>query len=171
MKIIELTIIMSVIDIIILICFLPAIYYGIKDGFIRQLAGIVALILGAWLAWKFSYLLCTIIDKWIDAGETIIKIISFSAIFIVVIILVNLVGKLIEKIIKITMLSWANRLLGIIFSLLKAAIIISVIILVIDAANNLFEIIPKETIADSKLYDPFSKLISILFPYLKEFFN
>lgn len=162
---------MPIIDLIILLCFLPAIYYGIKDGFIRQLAGIAALILGAWLAWKFSGLLSGWISNWLEAGETVIKIISFSVIFIVVIILVNLVGKLIEKILKITMLSWANKLLGVIFSLLKTAIIISVIILILEGINNFVEFIPEETVVESKLYEPLSRLTSIIFPYLQEFFS
>lgn len=162
---------MSIIDLIILLCFLPAIYYGIKKGFIKQLAGIVALILGAWLAWKFTGILSNWISGWVEGGDTVIKIVSFTVIFIIVVVLVNLVGKLLEGIFRITLLSWANKLLGVIFSILKTALILSLIALILNQINGLIEIIPEDALAKSKLYEPISDLISVIFPKLINFFS
>ena len=45
---------MGTIDIVILACFLPAIFIGLKNGLIRQLVGLAVVILGIWLAVRFS---------------------------------------------------------------------------------------------------------------------
>jgi hypothetical protein len=44
----------NVIDIIILICCVPALVQGFRKGFISQAVSLVSLVLGAWLAFKFS---------------------------------------------------------------------------------------------------------------------
>ena len=50
---------MGTLDIILLICFIPAIVRGIQKGFVEQLVAIVSILLGAWLAFKFSTPLST----------------------------------------------------------------------------------------------------------------
>ena len=45
---------MGTIDIAILICFLPAVFMGLKNGFIRQLVALGVIVLGIMLAMRFS---------------------------------------------------------------------------------------------------------------------
>ena len=45
---------MSIIDIILLICFVPAIINGARKGFISQVISIVSLVLGIWLSARFA---------------------------------------------------------------------------------------------------------------------
>lgn len=162
---------MNFIDIIILVIFAIGIFKGIKDGFIGQAAGIGGIFLGIWLAYKFSALLSTYLTKWIPSfTESTVKIISFAIIIIAVIIAVHFLGKLVEKVITISMLGWLNKLLGVIIALAATAFIVGLILTLITYINNTwFTLIPADKIAESKLYTPLSDLANTVFPYLKSF--
>ena len=71
---------MSTPDIIILICFLPAIISGIMKGFIEQAVALVSLILGAWLAFKFSTVVSGWLQPYFEVSETVLNVISFVVI-------------------------------------------------------------------------------------------
>ena len=161
---------MGTIDIIILACFLPAVVIGLKDGFIRQLVALSALILGLYLSVRFS----APVGRWITERWHLepfwIKVISFSAIFIAVALVLSLLGKLLEKVLKITMLGWLNRILGLVFAIITTALVVGTIIDVVNSANGMLEFIPEEKIAESRLYRPLLHLVETAFPYLKSLF-
>ncbi len=80
-------------------------------------------------------------------------------------------GKLVEKIIKITLLGWLNRLLGIVATLFLFALLLSVIVFLVDSANNIVEFIPKEKLAESRFYPMLLDLSQKVFPFVKELFQ
>ncbi|NMB37191.1 MAG: CvpA family protein [Bacteroidales bacterium] len=161
---------MGVIDIILLVCLLPAFYFGIKNGLVKQIISVAVLYFGITLSLRFADVVSTWILKVVTLSDFWVKTISFILIFFVVAILLNLIGKLIEKILKITLLGWLNRLLGVIVTLAIFLVILSIIIHFIDAANNSFDFISKDKIAESKLYPLLLELSNKLFPYLESFF-
>lgn len=163
---------MQVIDIIILILLVLAIFKGIKDGFVRQVGGIIGLFLGIYLAIKFSSLLSAWMHKWINVSENIVKIISFVIIIIGVCICMSLLGKLFEKILKIVMLGWLNKILGIIISIFTMALFIGIILSLIEYVNaNWFIIISPDKLASSKGVQIITNFTKVLFPYLQGFFK
>lgn len=160
---------MTIFDIVILIIAIVSVILGIKNGFIRQLSGLLSLILGVYLAFRFSSLLSPHIAEWIKTSETFINIISFSLIFLAVVFLIYLVGRGVEKIVKITMMGWLNMLLGAIFSLFKTILILSILLFLVEGVNELFEFIPKDIEETSIFYKPISTFASKIFPYLRSF--
>lgn len=163
---------MSIIDIIILIPFAFALFKGIKDGFVGQIAGIGGIILGIVLGSRFSSLLSTHVSQWINASEAVIKIISFAIIIIAVILLAAILTKLIEKLFSLVMLGWLNKVLGVLLAFAGAALIVGSVISLISYINETwFVIISKEKIAESVLYQPLEDLVNMVFPYLRKFFT
>lgn len=163
---------MVITDIVIICLFAPAIIKGLKDGFFKQAAGILSLFLGAYLAYRFSDLASSYISEWIKASPEIIKIISFALIMIGVIFLVSLAGKLITKLFDMAALGWMNRILGVITACLTAALILGLLAQLILYINaTWFEIVPKEQLAESKLFKPLCDMADFIFPYLKDFFK
>lgn len=158
----------NVIDIIILICCVPALIQGFRKGFISQAVALVSLVLGAWLAFKFS----EPVGEWIkgiaDVNGVILQVISFTLIFLAVYLALLLLGKLAQKVVKVVMLGWLDRLLGMTFGLLKVLLIIGLVIICIDAINSTLPVIPSETLEGSVLYDPIKTVADVVFPYLKE---
>ncbi|MFA7116867.1 MAG: CvpA family protein [Bacteroidales bacterium] len=162
---------MNIIDIIILVALIPAITKGLKDGLLKQAAGVAGLLAGVYLAYKFSDLLSTYLNNWINTSEQVVKIISFALIILVVIICLSLLGKWLTKILEVATLGWINKLLGVIIAIAIDLTILGVIAYLITYINSeWFVLVPKESITDSKFFSPILNLAQSVFPYLKSFF-
>jgi membrane protein required for colicin V production len=90
---------------------------------------------------------------------------------VIVFTVLALVGKMLEATIRLVMLGWVNRLLGVCFSLLKCILILGLVILAFNALNNTFGFVKPEQLADSTLYPIIKNLADSIFPYLKSFFT
>ncbi len=163
---------MGIIDIVILILVLLAVIKGLKDGLVRQVGGIVGLVVGIILAGRFSALLSAWLHQWINASENIVKILSFALIIIGVCLCMQLVGKLLEKIITITTLGWVNKLLGAALSVFGVILLVGVLLSLISYVNeSWFVIVPQDIIAQSKGVQLVTSVTDVVFPYIKEIFQ
>ncbi len=159
---------MNILDIIILICFVPAIIQGLRKGFISQVVAIISIIAGVWLSSRFASAASAWIAQYIQGSEQVLKLVSFALIFIAVILVLTLLGKLLEGIIQFVMLGWLNRLLGLVFALLKVGLIVGLFIMAFCSLNSTFEFVNEETLNSSVLFPPLKSLAYSIFPYLKE---
>lgn len=157
---------MSIVDIIILICFIPFLVKGFLNGLIRQIIGIASLILGVWSSYKFSSIVASWITEWVEASGPVINIISFTLIFIVVIAALSILGKVLEGCIRLIMLGWLNKLLGVIFAFIKCALIVGFIILIFNSVNAKLGLVSPQTLSESALYYPLKSMATQIFPYI-----
>lgn len=160
---------LPIIDIVILLIVLASAVWGIFKGFVAQIVSILALIFGVWCAFKFSNYCSAEIKNFFSlaTAQSTITIIMFVIILLLILILGRFIGKGIEGVIKLSMLEWLNRALGFVFAALKAIIILSLIIYVLDCFNNTWHFIPKETLQTSKGYLFLNNFSAKLFPYLQ----
>ena len=158
---------MNILDAIILICLIPALIQGLRKGFISQAISIVSVIVGIWASARFANLVADWVAQYITASEQVIKVVAFALILVVVFIVLGLLGRLLEKILNFAFLGWVNKLLGVIFSLLKAFLIIGLVILAFNSLNNALELVKPEVTDDSVLYNPMKNLANSIFPYIK----
>ena len=159
---------MNVIDIIILVCCIPALFHGFSTGFVSQAISLIALVLGVWLSFKFSVPFGDWLKSFADLPGTVLHIIAFALILTIVMLVLTLIGKAIEKVVKLAMLGWLNKLLGIVFALLKAVLIIGLVIIIFDAIYNLIPFVSSDTLNESVLYNPIKSIANTVFPFLKE---
>ena len=96
------------------------------------------------------------------------KVVAFAFIFIAVAAALALLGKLLEGTIRLVMLGWLNRLLGVAFSLLKAGLIVGLVIMAFCSLNDTFDFVSKETLEQSVLFPPLKDMAYTVFPYLKD---
>jgi membrane protein required for colicin V production len=156
---------MSIFDIIFALLFCYAIYSGIKQGLVIQVSALISLLLGVYLAFRFSGLLA----KWITGfgvGAKAVSIVSFVLTFIGVIILARMAGHVAHKVVQLAMLGWLNRLLGCIFSLAKMAVIISITLFTVSSIDHELPFMPHKQVQKSKLYAPLARIVPSLLPYL-----
>ena len=158
---------MNILDAIILIALIPAIIQGLRKGFISQAISIISVIAGIWASARFANMVTAWVSQYITASEQILKIIAFALILVIVFIILGVLGKLLEGVLKLVMLGWVNKLLGVVFSLFKTFLIIGLVIIAFNALNNSFGIIKPEVISDSVLYEPVKSLADAIFPYIK----
>jgi membrane protein required for colicin V production len=157
---------MNTIDLVFAILLLWAAYRGYTKGFIVQLATLAALLLGILGAVMFSDFTSGLIIKKFDVSGQYLPIISFAVTFIVIVIAVHLLAKMINKLVDAIALGIVNRLLGVLFSVVKIAFVVSIILVLINKVDNKYNFIPDDTKNNSLLYKPLSNFAPMIFPYL-----
>jgi membrane protein required for colicin V production len=158
---------MNYIDLIFGIILILAAIQGFRKGFIVEIASLAALILGIWGAVNFSDWTAGYISRTFDYHSKFLGTMAFLVTFIVIVILVSILGKILDGAIKAVALGFLNRLAGIIFGILKVAVILSVLLLLFDPIDENMHILPSKQKADSKLYTPMKQIVPTLFPFIK----
>ncbi len=159
---------MNILDIILLICFIPAVVQGLRKGFIAQVISIVSIILGVWASAKFANALSIWIGQYITASEQVLKVVAFALILIIVFLILAAIGKALEGVFRLVMLGWLNKLLGVAFALIKTGLIVGLAIMAFDSLNATFHIVKDPVLAESVLYPPLRRLAYEVFPYIKD---
>ena len=159
---------MNILDIILLVCFVPAIFQGIRKGFIAQAVSIISIILGIWASARFANVVSDWIAQYITASEQVLRLVAFALILVLVFLILAAIGKMLEGVIKLVMLGWLNKLLGVVFALLKTGLIVGLVIMAFSSLNDSFKFVQESVLNESIMYPPLKKLAFEVFPYLKD---
>jgi len=158
---------MNYIDLILAIPLLWAVYRGFTKGFVLQLATLAALLLGIFGGIRFSgYTADILVSRFdMDPGKT--DILAFAITFIVIVVVVHLVARLLDKLIGAIALGFVNRIFGVLFALLKIAFILSILLVIVNSIDSRVHFLPQEEVNNSLLYKPIAGFAPMIFPYLK----
>ena len=160
---------MAILDIILLLCFIPAIVTGISKGFVRQVVDLVAILAAAWAAFHFSTMMADWLGQYLTLDPSILNVVSFVLVAIVVALLLHLVGALLTKTLQTLSLGFVNRLLGLVFGVLKVALILGLLILLFETLNSSLGIVKPEATAKAVVYNALKNAANAIFPILKSF--
>ena len=159
---------MNLLDIILLILFIPGIIQGLRKGFVEQGVTLVGIVLSVWMAFKFQApVAARIAERW-ETSQTLINVGAFAAILVVVLVVVLLLAKLLTKVLENISLGWLNRVLGLCFSIATTAVVLAVLIILFDTINVKFELVKSPVLTDSLLYGPLKDFGYKVFPYLRQ---
>lgn len=161
---------MGTIDIVILIALLPALYFGFKNGLVKQIISFAVIYLGITLSLRFADTVSPYVLQYVKVSDFWAKALSFIIIFAAVSLILNLLGNIIQKAIGSSAAGFLNRVLGVLLSLLITTLIVSLLVYFVDSLNQLTEFIPKEKIAESQLYTFMLDIAKSFFPHLKQLF-
>lgn len=159
---------MGTLDIIIIICFMPFLIQGLTKGFVVQVMSVVSVFVGVWLSFRFSNALCEWIQPYLEVSDKVLHVISFTMIMVAAILGFYLLGRLIHGLVKIVMLGWLDRLLGLALSVVLGTMVIGVVIMLFNTLNTTYGFVEEETLAESVLYNPVKDIAYTVFPYFKE---
>lgn len=157
---------MNYIDIVLGILLLFAAINGFRKGLISELASLAALILGIWGAIEFSDITSEFIVENLNWTSEHLNIISFAVTFVVIVILVHIVGSVVNKLVDTIMLGFVNKLAGLVFGILKSALILSIILVVFDKIDEDIKILSSKVKAESRLYEPIRNFAPSIFPFI-----
>jgi membrane protein required for colicin V production len=158
---------MNVVDII-LLCFVALLVVnGIRKGFIISLATLMALIVGIYCAVHFSNYISDLLIKHVHPSGTWLPVLSFSITFLIVVILIMLLAKGLEKLVELVGMGLFNRLLGAIFGLIKGILYASIILFIIHCTDPKEKLITKKAKEESIFYKP----VALIFPGLMKIFS
>lgn len=158
---------MSVLDIILLIFIIWYAIKGFSNGLIKELIGLIALIAGVWCAVKFSFFF----ESSFESIGKFAGIASFIITFLGVLVGIYFIGKLTEKIIALVIPNIFNKIAGVLFSILKIALIFSTLFYYIGHWDKKEWLINSNMVQESILYKPISKIAPIILPKLSELYH
>jgi len=153
---------MNYLDIIFAIPLVWGIFRGFKKGLVIEVASLFAAVAGVWGAVHFSYF----ISDTLNLTSPYSPLISFAITFIIIVVVVFLTAKLIEKSMNLLALGFVNKLAGAFFGLLKIAFLLSILLLIINKASVDKPFIPEEVQKGSILYPHVSAFAPYIIPKL-----
>ncbi len=156
---------MNSIDIILGIILIYAFYRGIRKGLFATLASLIGLIAGVYGAIHFSHFAANLLSKTLQWSPELINLTAFGITFLIILIVVNLAGKILTKIADFATLGLVNTILGGVFNTLKIAFICSVIFMFLNASTNISGLlITSQKKESSLLYQPVATIAPLLLP-------
>jgi len=161
----------NLLDIILGLLLAYGLYKGLKNGFFVEIASLAAIIIGLYGAIQFSYLTGNYLSKNMDWDENYIKLAAFIITFVVIVLLVNMAGKILTKIANFAMLGLVNKLAGGLFGVLKTAVILGTLLYFFESASSSFNLIENNTVKESILYKPVRDVGALVFGNVIEVFN
>ncbi|APD06938.1 hypothetical protein UJ101_01419 [Flavobacteriaceae bacterium UJ101] len=155
----------NIIDIIIGIFLLFGAYQGFSKGLIYQLSSLLGLIIGIYGAINFSNYAADYLSNENLVDPKYIKVTALFITFIGILIAIHFIGKALESIFSLTGLGILNTLGGILFSLAKQIIILSLLIMLILFINSKVELLNPSFFEESILYQ---KIVTPVIDIIKE---
>lgn len=121
----------SIFDVAFSVTVIISVISGFIKGFVRQLLGLAGIFAGTYCAYKLSLELTEWWHGHFKVDPEVMRIVVFIILATVIYLLVLWLAILLGKLLKMAMLSWINRLFGMIFGAVKIVIIFSALAYVI----------------------------------------
>lgn len=170
-----------ILDIIVAVILILGVIKGYRQGLIVALFSLVAFVIGLAAAIKLSVVAADYIGKAVKISDKWLPIVSFAVVFLIVVLLVRLGAKFIQKTVELAMLGWANRIGGILLYVGLYILIFSVLLFYVDQMNFIKPETKSESVTYSyikpwgpKLMDGLGKIIPVfkgMFEELEDFFD
>ena len=135
-------------DLIYAVMIILAILHGYRRGLVVGLFSLVAVIIGLAAAMKLSIVAGVYISKAIKISEEWLPIISFAVVFLIIVLLIRLGARAIEKAIELAWLGWVNKVGGILFYAAIYTLVFSVLLFYAEQ----MKLLQPETINKSVTY-------------------
>ena len=156
---------MNVIDLCILVFVVIGLFFGWRKGFIMELFNFISLAAGVYFAFHFSDAVAKYFVNQEDG--VMVPFLAFVVVFIVVVVLVRLLGKVFEKFVSFVWLSIFNKILGGLVGALKWAFIASCALLFLGPLDPEKKAVSQKSIDSSTLYPIVVNFASSTMPGVK----
>ena len=140
---------------------------GIWKGLFSELASLVSLLVGIYIAVKFSGIVGNMLS---DESSRTVSIFAFLITFIAVVVGITLLAKVFTTIADFSGLGIFNRIGGGVLGLLKMVVILSVALHFFQKINSSNWFAEEKTLQGSLFYYPVLKVSNAIFPTLEEWF-
>lgn len=140
---------MSGIDIILGVIILLGAYGGYKNGLVLEVFSLLGIVLGVLGGFKLMGTAMVLLHNKFNVDQKVLPFIAFAVVFIIIVVVVNLLGKLIHVSLGKSVLGVLDFVAGSIFGLIKTTFMLSVVLWIVNSLK--FEL-PNNWIADATLY-------------------
>jgi membrane protein required for colicin V production len=159
---------MNYVDIILIALLLLGVWRGFSKGLVIAVFSTLALFVGIYGGIHFSDRVAALLTEHLAIRSNYLPFVAFIITFLGLIIGIHLAGKALTKVLKVAMLGTLNKLAGALFGLARAALILSVALLIVHPLNERIGLINASTYNQSVLYLPMYHFASTLIPAIVE---
>lgn len=153
-------------DIILFVPLIYAAWKGFSKGLIVELASILALIAGLYIAANFSQWSADLLNNLFEWNGAWISYVAFLLTFLGVVFGVYALAKVIEKAVNMASLKLVNKISGSLFGLLKMALILSIILNLLGWIDQQIPLLSKSEPDHSLLFSPMQQVAPKVLPVL-----
>ncbi len=155
---------MNTIDLLVCLVGLWAVWSGWRKGCIVQVCSLAGLGAAIWLAFRFG----SDMGRTLGLDSSVADIGGFVVVLLLGFILFAIVGRLLRGIFNFAGLSLLDIVLGIALSVLKFALILSLLFSAFDSLNKDWKLVDEATLESSRTYKPLIGLSERIFPFVEE---
>ena len=155
---------MNIFDIIVYLALAWALFNGWRRGFLLQMLSLVAVVAALYFATQYAHELERLVC--IEVG--VAGVAGFIVIFVGALLLISIAAYMLRAVFRFAGLGMADMLLGILFSLAKVMLIVSVLFSWLESVDKSNEWVSKSTIEESRWFHPVKGITTKLTPYFEE---
>ena len=155
---------MNVFDIIVYLALAWAVFNGWRRGFLLQMMSLVAVIAALYFAAQYG----SELERILAINVGVEGVVGFIIIFVGALIITAIGGYVLRAVFRFAGLGIADILLGILFSVAKLGLIVSVLFSWFASVNKNYDWVSKQTVEESRWFKPISEVTDKLTPYFNE---
>ena len=129
-------------DVIVALIFLVFIIRGVWIGFMRQFTTFLALVGSYWLAGRYSGQVMPYVQQFVE-NPKVVFLASFAVLFLFSALVFILAGKVLHRVMEISLLGWFDRFLGLLLGGVKGALVAVLLFMILasslSASNELLK--------------------------------
>lgn len=156
---------MNIIDILAGLVLVLCLWSGWRSGILVQLSGIVGIVAGTWVAYRFSHA----IGRWLDLEEMPSEAL-FVIVLLGVLVCVILLCQLVTRLLKAGGLAGPLRLLGAVFAVAKGVLLLGLALIALEAAlpwlSDKNRASLGKTLKEARSYEILKGVGGFVFPYI-----
>ena len=153
---------MSYLDLFFVVVIAWGAYSGFSKGLIKELASILGVIIGVFLAKNYYPYLDIKLKPIFESEAGFISILSAILIFLLTIMVFKIIAKFLTKFLKIIALGLLNRIIGSVFGIFKTVLLLCILVFIFSNINNVTGIIKTEKLSQSFFYSKIEKINSFI---------
>jgi len=129
---------LKAVDILLVICILIGAFQGFKSGFLLELFSLLAVVSGILGGFKLMGIAMVMLDNKFNIDEKVLPYVAFAAVFFIILIVVNLVGRILKASVSKTFLGSVDQIAGSVLGLVRTIFMFSVMFWIADSLHVKF---------------------------------
>jgi membrane protein required for colicin V production len=124
---------LSIVDVILAVIILGGAFSGYKNGSVTSLFSLVAIILGMLIGFKLMGSAMVLLARNYNVDEKVLPYLAFGIVFLIIVIVVNVIGRFIRASIDKPILGGADRIVGAILGMVHTLFSLSIMLWIADS--------------------------------------
>lgn len=155
---------MNHIDLIIAVPLLWGAFRGFRNGFLMEISTLAGLVAGIFLAVIAADVAGRVLAGMVDWNPIPFRFLAFVIVFVLVVVLLKFLARVLENVFKAIHLNFFNRLWGLMFGIIKYALILSILMIFVNYLNPHITILSDEAREGSLLLPYIERLVHYVLP-------